>query len=204
MEEAADLFGRVPVRPAARPKVAIFGDLYVRDNEVMNQELVRCIEEAGGEVVTTPYSDYIKIVAAAAFRHMARRAVAHPGRPTAPPGGDRPARGRYRPLLGRLAGEPVSWRNPGWSGSWPRSTCACSTPGSPTTTSSRSPRLVKAHPDLALFVQANPAFCCPSLVTEAMSARIERVTGVPVVTLTYDGTGSPRNDRLFPYLHFSR
>ena len=33
--------------------------------------------------------------------------------------------------------------------------------------------LVKEHPDLCLFVQTNPAFCCPSLVTEAMASKIE-------------------------------
>jgi hypothetical protein len=35
-----------------------------------------------------------------------------------------------------------------------------------------------------------------------MARHIERVTGVPVVTLTYDGTGSFQNDRILPYLRF--
>jgi len=65
-------------------------------------------------------------------------------------------------------------------------------------------RLLETHPDLALFVQASPAFCCPSIITEAMSKEIERVTGVPVVTVTYDGTGSPKNDAVAPYLAFAR
>ncbi|HLF35002.1 MAG TPA: acyl-CoA dehydratase activase, partial [Cyclobacteriaceae bacterium] len=43
-------------------KVAIFGDLYVRDNDLMNQELIKTIEENGGEVITTPYSEYLKLV----------------------------------------------------------------------------------------------------------------------------------------------
>jgi hypothetical protein len=60
--------------------------------------------------------------------------------------------------------------------------------------------LKKKYPDLRLFVQTNPAFCCPSLVTEAMARRIEEITGVPVVTLTYDGTGSVKNDRIVPFL----
>jgi hypothetical protein len=60
--------------------------------------------------------------------------------------------------------------------------------------------LVRAYPDLKLLVQTNPAFCCPSLVTEAMARRIEELTGVPVVTLTYDGTGSLKNDKIVPYL----
>ena len=68
---------------------------------------------------------------------------------------------------------------------------------------------MKEYPDLRLFVQTNPAFCCPSLVTEAMSRRIEELTGIPVVTLTYDGTGSFKNERIVPYLaglssHMSR
>jgi hypothetical protein len=62
--------------------------------------------------------------------------------------------------------------------------------------------LKKHHPDLALFVQANPAFCCPSLVTEAMSRQIEAVTGVPVVPVTYDGTGGNKNAAIVPYLQF--
>ena len=62
----------------------------------------------------------------------------------------------------------------------------------------------KVHPDVSLFVQTNPAFCCPSLITEAMSAQIERVTGVPVVSVTYDGTGTLQNSAVVPYIHFAR
>jgi len=64
--------------------------------------------------------------------------------------------------------------------------------------------ILKEHPDVSLFVQTNPAFCCPALVTEAMARDIERETGVPIVTLTYDGTGTPVNDRLIPYLKYPR
>jgi hypothetical protein len=64
--------------------------------------------------------------------------------------------------------------------------------------------LKREFPDIALFVQASPAFCCPSLVTEAMGEHIERITGVPVVSLTYDGTGAPQNDRILPYLKYPR
>jgi hypothetical protein len=56
------------------------------------------------------------------------------------------------------------------------------------------------YPDLSLFVQANPAFCCPSLVTEAMTGEITKITGVPVVTITYDGTDDYKNDVVIPYL----
>ena len=55
-----------------------------------------------------------------------------------------------------------------------------------------------------LLVHTSPAFCCPSLVTEALAAQIERATGVPMVSLTYDGTGACPNDLVIPYLKLPR
>ena len=60
----------------------------------------------------------------------------------------------------------------------------------------------KQYPDVALFVQTSPAFCCPSLVTEAMAKTIEKKTGVPMVSITYDGTSSNWNDAIVPYLTY--
>ena len=64
--------------------------------------------------------------------------------------------------------------------------------------------LVNKYPDLSLFVQTNPAYCCPSLVTEAMADRIEELTGIPVVTIEYDGTSGSKNDDVIPYLRYPR
>ena len=63
--------------------------------------------------------------------------------------------------------------------------------------------ILEEHPEVALFVQTNPSFCCPSLITEAMADRIHRVTGVPVVTITYDGTGDEKNDVIVPHIAWS-
>ena len=64
--------------------------------------------------------------------------------------------------------------------------------------------MIKHYPDISLFVQTSPAFCCPSLVTEAMAREIERNTGVPIVSITYDGTQSHKNDVIIPYLKYPR
>jgi hypothetical protein len=64
--------------------------------------------------------------------------------------------------------------------------------------------VMKCHPDVALFVQTSPAFCCPALVTEAMAREIEKKTGVPLVSVTYDGTGGNKNDVIVPYLKYPR
>jgi hypothetical protein len=42
------------------------------------------------------------------------------------------------------------------------------------------------------------------MVTEAMARDIERLTGVPVVSITYDGTGQYMNDVIVPYVQFAR
>jgi len=60
----------------------------------------------------------------------------------------------------------------------------------------------KHHPDVSLFVQTSPAFCCPSLVTEAMAREIEKKTGVPIVSITYDGTSTNKNEAIIPYLTY--
>jgi predicted nucleotide-binding protein (sugar kinase/HSP70/actin superfamily) len=73
MDAVKDIVARfesIPVKKESRPKVAIFGDVYVRDNEVMNQNLIRAIEAAGGEVVTMPYSRYAKMIADSHFKRL--------------------------------------------------------------------------------------------------------------------------------------
>ena len=58
-------FESIEVSDGKKPKVAIFGDLYVRDNDVMNQDLIHFIEAHGGEVIVTPYSAYVQMIAEA-------------------------------------------------------------------------------------------------------------------------------------------
>jgi len=57
---------------------------------------------------------------------------------------------------------------------------------------------------VALFIQTSPAFCCASLVTEAMAGQIESITGVPIVNITYDGTFGNKNKVIIPYLAYPR
>jgi predicted nucleotide-binding protein (sugar kinase/HSP70/actin superfamily) len=188
-----------------RPEVAVFGDLYSRDNRVLNQDLVQFIETNGGEVITTPFSSYVKMVVRpyywkwflegkylnalsirafmVAFARLERK---------------------YFPYFGRILGEP----EPAYGGS-PQTILSEYNVRVEHTGESMDNLLkvffiTKHHPDVALFVQASPAFCCPSLITEAMAREIEERSGVPVVSVTYDGTGGAKNDVLLPYLEYPR
>jgi predicted CoA-substrate-specific enzyme activase len=203
LEEVMGRFEAIERRDGERPKVAIFGDLYVRDNEVMNQELIRTIEAAGGEVVTTPLSDYLLIGAESSFLKARRqgrylywlqqRALLAAGKLL-----DR----RFSPYYRKYTLSVDSFHNPSLVEDLERFRVKLEQSGESYDNILKIVHLLRVHPDIGLFVQANPAFCCPSLVTEGMARHIERVTGVPVVTLTYDGTGSFQNDRILPYLRF--
>lgn len=195
------LFDRIGTSGDERPKVAIFGDFYVCDNEVMNQGLVTTIEEAGGEVVATPYTDFVKMT----LDNVIRRTI---------------DRGEYvRAVQQKILGAcvklldtkyytlfekylgPRKVINPGkLERHLARFNINPYNSGESYDNILKIFHIIENYPGVSLFVQANPAFCCPSLVTEAMTNEIRRITGIPVVTLTYDGTNDYKNEAIIPYL----
>jgi len=213
VRKVADLLAAVPIDGSGakgfgrgeRPKVAIFGDLYSRDNDILNQGLIHFIERSGGQVVTLPYSSYVKMIA---WPYM-RKWFIEGDYMDALTGGallaavsrlEKKYRRHLDPLLNEP--EPVYDEPPerilGTFGLRLEHT------GESMDNLLKIHYALKYHPDLALLVQASPAFCCPALVTEAMAQRIERVTGVPLVSITYDGIGGSKNDVIVPYLKYPR
>ena len=198
-------FRAVPVRRTDRPKVAIIGDLYVRDNDVMNQNLIRTIEAAGGEALTTPYSDYVKIIASSHFDKLRRRNdLATTAKLRLIVGAIDRLERRYLREAEALVGPPAPWRSPGLERELSRFGMVIDHEGESYENALKIMHLLSRHDDIALFVQASPAFCCPSMVTEALAASIEQTTGVPFVTVTYDGTESDKNAAIVPYIRFAR
>ncbi len=194
-------FTTIKIAGAQKPLVAIFGDLYARDNDVLNQDLIHDIEAAGGEAVVTPYIDYVK----AALDPYLKRCLL-----------DR-SYGEWlktkaaiglvsrveKSLVKRCSGilEPARpWTNPGYEKKVARFDMRPEQEGECFDNAVKIFRILDEHPDIALFAQTNPAFCCPSIISQALNPEIERITGVPVVTLNYDGTGEHKNDALVPFL----
>ena len=188
-------------RSVRKPQVAIFGDLYVRDNDTMNQGLIKAIEEAGGEAVITPYHDYTKIM----IENMFRRAY---------------IRGEhletrinrillnvvkfmderyYKPFSKHLGPAPVI-KPKALEKHLKHFNIDPLHGGESYDNILKIFYLKENYPELSLFVQTNPSYCCPALVTEAMTRRIKELTGVPIVTLTYDGTSDQMNDAIVPYI----
>jgi predicted nucleotide-binding protein (sugar kinase/HSP70/actin superfamily) len=206
VKEVVDRFAAIEVSPRNRPRVAIFGDLYTRDNDQQNQGLVRFIEQHGGEVITTPYTEYMKVVARSYFRKWWREgrrlevAVNH-SLLSAALVMERRLMREFSRVLGPLPAAEASSATEAALGPFGVSSQHT---GESFDNLVKIASILRHDPDVRLFVQANPAFCCPSLVSEAMASRIEAVTGVPVVTVTYDGTYAAKNDAIVPYLEFAR
>jgi len=198
-------FESIETEQSVRPKVAIFGDLYVRDNDLMNQNLIKMVEENGGEVITTPYSEYMKIVVNPAsdrflkqghFLDYARLKFLKSLIPL--------VEDKYRKYFLKYNGEAKVassaetdiWLNRFGLNIFQR--------GESMENILKIQSLIRQHPDLDLFILTNPSYCCPSLVTESMTSRIEEITGVPVVTIEYDGSAGIKNEDIIPYLKYRR
>ena len=188
-----------------RPKVAIFGDLFARDNHVINQDLIHFIEANGGEVVTTPYSSYVKMIAKPYLRKWfiegrylsvlsSKALLAELTR----------REKRYYRLFNRILGEPQARYDESPEKILADYNLRIEHTGESMDNVLKIFYVKKFHPDICLFVQTSPAFCCPSLVTEAMAAKIEAKTGIPILSITYDGTGGNKNRAIIPYLKYPR
>ncbi|MFW6372136.1 MAG: acyl-CoA dehydratase activase [Thermodesulfobacteriota bacterium] len=205
LEKIVSGFEAVDTLPGGRTKVAIFGDLYVRDNDFMNRDLIRFIEAHGGEVITTPYSSYVKMLAGQYLRKWFLEGKYMDTLTTkALVAAIRYREKAYYPYFERILKEPD------WEFDVPPQQILSEYHLRLENTGESMDNILKVfyllrhHPDISLFVQTSPAFCCPSIITEAMAGQIEQKTGVPVVSITYDGTGGNKNDVVIPYLKYPR
>lgn len=186
-----------------KPKVAIFGDLYVRDNDVLNQGLIPFIEQHNGEVIVTPYSAYVQMIAKTYLKKWffegnyldvlsSKALLAAVTR----------MEKTYQKHFGRILENPAPKYDEAPEHILSPYHVRMEHTGESMDNLLKIFYIKRHYPDVSLFVQTSPAFCCPSLVTEAMAREIEKKTGVPIVSITYDGTSSNKNEALIPYLTY--
>ncbi len=187
----------------ARPKVSIVGDLYVRDNEVFNQYLIPDLERFGAEVITTPFTYLLRIMAIKhtyilrdekqymkLIRHKVLIEIL-----------EKLERKFYR-LAEQMLGENFPDISDSIMQRLAQYNLTIDHGGETSQNILKIYSLMQHYPDLKLFIHVNPVFCCPGLVSEAIFRKVERDIGVPIVTINYDGTRAPHNDILAPYIHY--
>ncbi len=201
LKKAKQMLSAIEVRRENRPKVGIFGDLYVRDNDVMNQDLVRFIEDNGGEAITTPYYKYVKIIANSYFKKWFKEGkyislISNKALFVAMQAMERKYYPYFEPFIAtselkvKQSYEDILYEY----GMLPEHT------GESMDNILKIHHIMNEHPDLKLLVQTNPAFCCPGLVTESMTRKLEEKIKVPIVSITYDVSGGNKNKVIVPFL----
>ncbi|MBN1351194.1 CoA activase [candidate division KSB1 bacterium] len=203
-KEAINDFARIPLQQTrcVRPKVTIIGDLYIRDNDVFNQELVAELEAFGAEVVTTPYTYILRMLAKKHTRDLYED-------------------GRYFSLFRDkllmevlekfekrfydLAYEIMQEEFPLFDAqifdNLKKYNLSFKHGGETVQNLLKIFSLLRHYPDLSLFIHVNPIFCCPGLVSESIFKMVEKDIGIPIVSIIYDGTTTNRNEILAPYMY---
>jgi len=186
------------------PQVGIVGDVYVRDNETFNQDLVRGLERAGAEAVTIPFIDTMGLVATTYFKSqwldgsylglLRDKALYN-------------AFGLFgrklikiaRPLLKdegcALNHDPLTYLQ--------RHRLSLRHEGETSENLLKVYYLHENYPDLKFIVHVYPLFCCPGLISEAIYKKVEKDLAIPIVSVAYDGTQADKNRILEPYLRIS-
>jgi len=205
LAKALDLFKVIKIKKTKRPKVALLGDLYVRDNDIMNQNLVRVIEEAGGEAVTTPYNEYVRMIVAPYIKRWFKlgyykEAVSIKALTALVTQLEK----KYYKLFNQILDSGVHTYSSNFEKTLSPFHVNLNHSGESFDNLIKINELKKQYPDISLFALTNPAFCCAGAVTEAMSGKIMEETGIPVVSLNYDGTGTDQNKKIIPYIKYAQ
>jgi predicted nucleotide-binding protein (sugar kinase/HSP70/actin superfamily) len=186
-----------------RPKVSIIGDLYVRDNDVFNQQLIKELESYGAEVVATPFTYILRLQAVkhnynlwegkhylTLLRDKLLVVVLE----------------KFEKKFFQIANEIFQEQFPTFDDSifdkLGRYNLSLRHGGETAQNVMKIFSLLHHYPDLKLLIHINPIFCCPGLVSESLFKKVEKDIGIPIVSIIYDGTATRWNEVLVPYLHY--
>ncbi len=205
LQTALNMFLSIETKNENRSKVGIFGDLYVRDNDIMNQDLVHYIEKNGGEVITTPYYKYVKIIANSYFKKWFKEGkylslMSNGALLVAMQTMEKKYYKYFEPILSKSAFTIKESHEK----ILPEYGILQEHTGESMDNILKIHHIINEYPDLKLLVQTNPAFCCPGLITEAMAQKLEAKINVPIVSITYDVSGANKNSVIIPFLKESR
>ncbi len=197
--QARKAFMGIPRRGEQRPLVGIVGEIYVRHNRFANQDLVRVLEENGGEAWLTPITEWVLYIGyldsqglgnsirgkkarlAARFRNSFLARVERHWMKLASPLLDN----RHEPLIERVLKEGSRFVPLDFVGE---------------TILTLGRATVFAQDGASMVVNCAPFGCMPGAMTAGVLRHVETETGVPVASLVYDGEHEGVNDRLATYL----
>jgi len=175
-----------------KPRIGLIGDLYVKYNNLVNQNVQKVVRELGGELWIPSLTEWPFHFYDADVRLY----------------GDNPRHykllktieKRYERLAASLVEEQ---EEPDFS------ECVALMEeyrithyivGETSINIGRALYYIK-HKLVDAILHVNPIFCCPGVVTASIYRKIQEDFGIPIIDIFYDGTGNP-NKVLIPHLHY--
>lgn len=205
VQECANTLAALPKHPGQRPLVGVVGEIYVRCDPFLNNDLCRRIEELGGEAWLAPISEWIFYTnhlrhllvkeqsrGPAALVERARiwletrmffNRVEHNYYQLA----DAVLKDRHEHPIDQVLEEGMKYLP--WQFE-----------GEALLTLGRTVLFVQKDGAKAI-VNASPVFCMPGTITTSMFPRLEKELNVPIICNFYDGSGDP-NQSLVPVMHY--
>ncbi len=205
VQAASRALAALPKLKAPRPLVGVVGEIYVRCDPFLNNDVCRRIEELGGEAWLAPISEWVFYT-----NHLRHLLVKEQSKGV----GALLERARvwletrlffnriernYYDLASDVLGDrhehPIDQvmeeglRYLPWQFE-----------GEAVLTLGRAALFVKKDGAKAI-VNASPMFCMPGTITTSIIPRLEKELGVPFVCNFYDGSGDP-NQSLVPVMHY--
>ncbi|MDQ7793333.1 MAG: BadF/BadG/BcrA/BcrD ATPase family protein [bacterium] len=204
VRRAAAAFARLPSTGERRPRIAVSGEFYVRLDDRCNQELIRKVEQAGGEVSLSPaselfqFSAYVNYEEALTFYRQSRG----PGgfmRQLAFRGLDALAhREEHRiAVAGGMGREPAPAELRELSAAYVSNHYG----GEPPMTIGR-PLALARQGEIQGIIFVAPFNCMPGSVVEAQLTALRRDTGLPMIAVYYDGKNNPNREEFIRSLVF--
>jgi predicted CoA-substrate-specific enzyme activase len=175
-----------------KPRIGITGDLYLKYNLVLNQDVYGLVEELGGEIVMPSFTETTSgIIHADVFENGLDKKFKR--------GLTMYERHFEKAFEGMLDGsfEP------------PIDECyelmkeygiRHYIPGETSINTGRILYFIK-HKAVDAILHLNPVFCCPGVVSSSIFRKIQKDFGIPVIDIFYDGTNKP-NGIIIPQLYY--
>ncbi len=195
-----------------KPLVGIVGEIYVRSDSFINNDLIRKIEDLGGEAWLSPFAEWIFYTIKVTELISEQKAASS------------------KNIINKISAvknKAISWlENTLVFEKWEKEYYKAASPilddrhewdirevmeeglkyvpwqfeGESVLTLGRAKLFVKNDGAKAI-VNASPMFCMPGTVTTSIFPAIEKELGVPIICNFYDGSGDP-NKSLAPVMHY--
>ena len=184
------IFENVAVSGERKPRVGLLGDLYVKYNSVLNQDIYSLIEELGGEILIPSYME--------TGAHLMDAAARESGADRMPliklTMYEKSFEEVFRGLLDDVFEPPVEECVELMAAYGIKHFI----PGETTINVCRLLYYVK-HRLVEAVIHVNPILCCPGSVTSSIYRKMQKDFNIPIVDIFYDGTNRP-NKIITPHI----